>query len=121
MVRIYQARLAAMASLLRSESLFRTRGYIGGKWTGSSTTFPVYDPATRKEIAQVADMGSAEGDMVVEQAYQGFNKWRAFTAKVRFSTCLNYIIDDFMICSPRYSVVRAKPPFREQLPFVDIE
>ena len=71
-----------MAHLLRSQALFRTQGYIGGKWTGSQATFPVYDPATGKEIAQVADMGSGEGERAVEQAHQGFQTWRAFTAKV---------------------------------------
>lgn len=70
-------------ALLRSEfSLLRKNSYIGGKWITGESTFPVYNPATGEEIAQVADMGDNEAEQAVTEAYNAFTKWKNTSAKV---------------------------------------
>lgn len=73
----------AMALLRNDFSLLRDKGYVGGKWLSSKTTFPVFNPATGQEIGLVADMGEEEADLAVKEAYKAFQTWKKTTAKVR--------------------------------------
>jgi acyl-CoA reductase-like NAD-dependent aldehyde dehydrogenase len=51
--------------------------WIGGKWVeaDSGKTYPVYNPATEAEIAQVPLCGQADVDKVVAAARQAFPVW----------------------------------------------
>lgn len=73
-----------MALLRNDLALLRDKGYVGGKWLASKTTFPVFNPATGQEIGQVADMGHEEADLAVKEAHKAFQSWKKTTAKVSF-------------------------------------
>ena len=64
--------------------LLRTQGYIDGRWVSAASTFPVVDPATGEEIAQVADCGPAEAKQAVDAAHKAFYTWKQYTAKVLY-------------------------------------
>jgi hypothetical protein len=69
-------------SLNISAQLLRTQGYVNGQWINAPSTFPVLDPATSEEIANVADCGPAEAKLAVDAAYKAFYSWKHHTAKV---------------------------------------
>lgn len=69
-------------SLNISAELLRTQGFINGRWVSASSTFPVLDPATGKELAQVSDCGPQQAQEAVRSAYEAFNSWKTRTAKV---------------------------------------
>ena len=58
---------------------------MNGAWidADSSVTFPVTNPATGEEIAQVADLGQAETTRAIDAAYAAQAPWAARTAKQR--------------------------------------
>ncbi len=60
---------------------------INGKWINSISgkTFPTYDPATGKVLAQVTEGDAADIDLAVQAARQAFDKgpWRRMTASER--------------------------------------
>src|SRR5919198_362063 len=76
----YDRRMA----LLETE-LLQHQAYIDGRWLDSDTgeTFPVLNPATGEELAQVPRMGAAETRRAIEAAQRVFPDWRAKNAKKR--------------------------------------
>ena len=64
---------------------FRTQLYIDGKWrpAAGNKTFPVYDPATEKVIAQVSDGTVEDAKAAVEAAAKAQPKWAARTPRER--------------------------------------
>jgi succinate-semialdehyde dehydrogenase/glutarate-semialdehyde dehydrogenase len=71
-------------ALLETE-LLQHQAYIDGRWLDSDTgeTFPVLNPATGEELAQVPRMGAAETRRAIEAAQRVLPDWRAKTAKER--------------------------------------
>ena len=65
--------------------LLLDKGYVGGKWVdaGDGATFPVVDPATGEELAQVPRMGAAETRAAVAAAEAAYADWRTTVAKAR--------------------------------------
>jgi succinate-semialdehyde dehydrogenase/glutarate-semialdehyde dehydrogenase len=61
------------------------QAYVDGKWIPSSSgaTFPVYDPATLKEIARVADMDAKDTRKAIQAAKEAWGPWRRKAPKVR--------------------------------------
>jgi succinate-semialdehyde dehydrogenase / glutarate-semialdehyde dehydrogenase len=61
------------------------RGYVGGEWveSDSGATFPVINPATGEELAQVPRMGADETRRAIEAAQDAYRPWRATLAKER--------------------------------------
>jgi succinate-semialdehyde dehydrogenase/glutarate-semialdehyde dehydrogenase len=57
---------------LKDTSLFRENGFINGHWTKGDTTFPVYDPATDKVIAQIANLQKKDFTTAIEAAHNEF-------------------------------------------------
>jgi succinate-semialdehyde dehydrogenase/glutarate-semialdehyde dehydrogenase len=76
-----QAGLPALP--LKDPKLFRTQCYIDGEWTGNGRTFPVFNPATRAQLATVPDLGASETRRAIEAAERAWPAWRAKTAKER--------------------------------------
>ncbi|XP_072536182.1 succinate-semialdehyde dehydrogenase, mitochondrial [Salminus brasiliensis] len=70
-------------SLHLSGDLLRTQGFISGRWVSAASTFPVLDPATGAELAQVCDCGPREVQDAVSAAYSAFHSWKGQTAKER--------------------------------------
>ncbi|PWC42843.1 NAD-dependent succinate-semialdehyde dehydrogenase [Azospirillum sp. TSO22-1] len=70
---------------LKDASLLRTQAYINGAWTAGHArkTFPVYNPATGAELAQVADLGAEETRAAIRAAADAWPAWRSKTAKER--------------------------------------
>jgi len=70
---------------LKDASLLRTQAYINGAWTDgfARKTFPVTNPATGAELAQVADLGAEETRQAINAAADAWPAWRAKTAKER--------------------------------------
>ena len=65
--------------------LLLDKGYVGGKWVDADdrASFPVVDPATGEELAQVPRMGAAETRAAVAAAEAAYADWRTTVAKVR--------------------------------------
>src|SRR5512134_3429665 len=68
---------------LQDPKLFRTQCYIDGEWTGNGKTFPVFNPATRAQLATVPDFGAEEARRAIDAAERAWPAWRAKTAKER--------------------------------------
>jgi succinate-semialdehyde dehydrogenase / glutarate-semialdehyde dehydrogenase len=45
---------SSIKEALQDSSILHDKAFVGGEWVGSNSTFPVYDPATDKVIANVA-------------------------------------------------------------------
>ncbi|HEY5717870.1 MAG TPA: NAD-dependent succinate-semialdehyde dehydrogenase [Motiliproteus sp.] len=57
--------------------------FINGEWLHSDTTFPVYNPATGEQLAEVADASAAELEHAIASAHTAFPGWSATTAYQR--------------------------------------
>ncbi|KAM9307706.1 succinate-semialdehyde dehydrogenase, mitochondrial [Gastrophryne carolinensis] len=64
-------------------ALTRSAAYVGGTWLQSSDLFPVLDPATGAQLAQVADCGATECGEALRAAAGAFQSWRETPAKER--------------------------------------
>jgi succinate-semialdehyde dehydrogenase / glutarate-semialdehyde dehydrogenase len=74
-----------MAQIVTERTLMLDRGYVGGEWveSDSGATFPVLNPATGEELAQVPRMGAGETRRAIEAAQDAYRPWRATLAKER--------------------------------------
>ena len=74
-----------MAQIVRERTLLLDRGFIGGEWVegDAGATFPVINPATGDELAQVPRMGADETRRAIEAAQTAYPAWRATLAKER--------------------------------------
>ena len=70
---------------LSDPGLLKTQAYINGEWVDadSGATFPVYNPATNKVIAEVASVGVAETRRAIEAAEVARHEWAARSAHER--------------------------------------
>lgn len=64
---------------------YPTSALINGQWINSAATFPVLNPATGAEIAQVPNLGAKETEAAVDAASEALAAWSAKTAKERAS------------------------------------
>ena len=64
-------------------SKYPAAALIDGKWITSASTFPVFDPATGKEIARVPNLGTKETKNAIDAASRALPAWSARTAKDR--------------------------------------
>lgn len=91
-----------------SAPLLRTQGYVNGRWTSAASVFPVLDPATGLEIARVSDCGPGEAKQAVDAAYEAFQSWKQYTAKVcGDQTPLNSVIKTSVLshnCAKTYII-----------------
>ncbi|KAJ9612380.1 succinate semialdehyde dehydrogenase NADP+ linked [Cladophialophora chaetospira] len=70
---------------LSDKSLFRTQGYINGKWVDakSGKTFGVTNPATGEVIARMPDMGKEDTEEAIEAAAKALVSYRKTTRRER--------------------------------------
>lgn len=87
-------------SVLRYDMLLHTRelpswqrrlclywqGYVNGEWVGAkdNKVFSVLNPATKEEIARVADMGADDTKAAIRAANEAWAPWRRRAPKVCF-------------------------------------
>jgi succinate-semialdehyde dehydrogenase/glutarate-semialdehyde dehydrogenase len=57
--------------------------YIAGEWIDTSAQFPVYDPATGKQVGTSADAGPREVDLAIGAADAAFADWSGRTGLER--------------------------------------
>ncbi|XP_018125011.1 succinate-semialdehyde dehydrogenase, mitochondrial [Xenopus laevis] len=72
-----------MSSSLASSLLLRSAAYVGGSWLPASDSFPVLDPATGSQVAQVSDCGPRECGEAIKAASEAFKSWREVSGKER--------------------------------------
>ena len=60
--------------------------HIGGRGTGSATTFPVHDPATSEVLAEVADGTPTEATAAVDAAAAAYPGWADAAPRERAET-----------------------------------
>ena len=74
-----------MAQIVTERTLVLDRGFIGGEWVqgDSGASFPVLNPATGEELAQVPRMGAGETRRAIEAARDAYPSWRGTLAKER--------------------------------------
>ena len=70
---------------LNNPDLLRAEAFINGLWKNSLSgeTFPVLNPATAEEIAQVAKCGVQDTKTAIDAAQTAFEDWRGRSAKKR--------------------------------------
>ncbi|KAH8915409.1 succinate semialdehyde dehydrogenase [Atractiella rhizophila] len=72
-----------IATKLTDQSLFKQAAYVNGGWITSSSSFPVFDPATSKEIGRAPELGVKETKEAIQHASEAFKTWSKTTAKQR--------------------------------------
>ncbi|WWC87047.1 uncharacterized protein L201_001932 [Kwoniella dendrophila CBS 6074] len=79
-----------LGSLLQDADLFRTQGYINGKWVSASDgiTFPLTNPATGSKIADMPHMPRTQVSEAIDAAKAALPSWSALTAYQRSSYLL---------------------------------
>ena len=78
--------LAALAD----PGLLRTQALINGEWVGGTGTFPVVDPATGCELAQVANVGRAEVVAAIAASANALIAWRSKPARERAAVLMRW-------------------------------
>jgi succinate-semialdehyde dehydrogenase/glutarate-semialdehyde dehydrogenase len=75
---------------LDDPSLLRTQALINGEWVGGADTFPVTDPATGRELANVPNLGRADVESAIAAAANALVAWRAKPAKERAAVLVRW-------------------------------
>ncbi|KAI0149949.1 Aldehyde/histidinol dehydrogenase [Hypoxylon sp. NC0597] len=66
----------SIRAALKGSSIPREEALIGGQWVVSSSTFPVYDPATNRIIANVPNLTNKDFTTAVEHANEAFTAFK---------------------------------------------
>lgn len=69
--------------MLNDPALLETRAYVNGHWIENGNSFPVFNPATGKKIADVTDLGVEDVSLAIDGAYDAKAAWAAKTGKER--------------------------------------
>ncbi|KAK1763987.1 succinate-semialdehyde dehydrogenase [Phialemonium atrogriseum] len=69
----------AVQHAISNPSLLHESAFIGGNWVSSSKTFPVYNPATKGVIANIADLGLDSFKQAIDHAQTAFEEFRSTT------------------------------------------
>ncbi len=73
----------SLQNALEAPVLIKEQAFIGGQWVWGNTTFPVYDPATNKTIANVANMQLKDFQAAIDHAYTEFKIFSKTTEYTR--------------------------------------
>lgn len=68
---------------LKRPNLLREAGYVDGRWIEAAERIAVINPASRRPIAQVPNLGAAETERAVTAAAEAQGRWAALPAKAR--------------------------------------
>ncbi len=82
-------------STLNDPGLLKTDGLVNGTWVGAQNgqpRFAVTDPATGRELAQVANLGAVDAAAAIAAANQAWPAWRAKTAKERAAILMKWFV-----------------------------
>ncbi|XP_043921682.1 succinate-semialdehyde dehydrogenase, mitochondrial [Protopterus annectens] len=79
----YKPHYRPISSLSIAPALVRSEGHSGGRWVPATSTFPVLDPSSGRELLSVSDFGVQETREAVRSAHTAFQSWRVTLAKER--------------------------------------
>jgi succinate-semialdehyde dehydrogenase/glutarate-semialdehyde dehydrogenase len=68
---------------LQDPTLLKTDAFLNGQWFAGSSRFPVHDPATGLQLADVASLGPADAEAAIAAANAAWPGWKSRTAKDR--------------------------------------
>jgi len=80
----------SIKAALKDSSLLYEKSFIGGEWVSGSSTFPVYDPATNKVIANVANLTTKDFTTAIEHAHTAFKTFRSTQETARAKMLHNW-------------------------------
>lgn len=66
----------SIRAALKDPSILYEKAFIGGEWVSGSSTFPVFDPATNKPIANVANLTTQDFTTAIEHAHTAFKLFK---------------------------------------------
>jgi len=66
----------SLKEAIQNLSLIKDKAFIGGDWIDGPGTFPVYDPATDKVIANVSNLESKHFSTAIEFAHAEFHSFK---------------------------------------------
>ena len=81
---------ASPLAALNDPSLLKTDALIGGAWVAGSARFAVTDPATGRQLADVASLMPADAHDAIVAADKAWPGWRAKTAKERHAILMKW-------------------------------
>lgn len=67
---------SSIKEALQDSSILHDKAFVGGEWVGGNSTFPVYDPATDKVIANVANLTIKDFTTAIEHAHTSFKVFK---------------------------------------------
>ncbi|KAK4556236.1 hypothetical protein LTR86_006933 [Recurvomyces mirabilis] len=67
---------ATIKEVISDPSLIVESSFIGGEWIRGDSTFPVYDPATDKVIAEIADLDRQAFKTAIDHAATAFKSFK---------------------------------------------
>lgn len=80
----------SIEAALMDKSILHEKSFIGGEWVSGSTTFPVYDPATNKIIANIPSLSTDHFTAAIEHAHRQFKKFRNTKETIRAKMLHNW-------------------------------
>lgn len=73
----------SIKAALKDSSLLYEKAFVGGEWVSGSSTFPVYDPATNKVIANIPNLITKDFTTAIEHAHTAFKTFSNTQETVR--------------------------------------
>jgi len=67
---------AIIKEAIENHALLLESGFIGGQWVSGGKSFPVYDPATNKVIANIADLDVNSFKVAIKYAEEAFRSFK---------------------------------------------
>ena len=92
-----------MTLTLTDPSLLETRAYVNGVWTETGNTFPVTNPSSGAEIAQVTDVPVDMVNGAIDAAHAAQKDWAHWTGKERAAVLRKWYCLLYTSPSPRDS------------------
>lgn len=80
----------SVKAALKDKSLLYEKSFIGGEWVSGSSTFPVYDPATNKVIANIPNLSTKDFTNAIEHAHTAFKTFRSTQETARAKMLHNW-------------------------------
>lgn len=91
------------------------QGYVNGEWIGAkdNKVFSVLNPATKEEIARVADMGADDTKAAIRAANEAWAPWRRRAPKVSCVLRKQHLPETPLIASVPPANNSMPPPYLE--------
>ena len=78
-----------LSTSLDNPAIFQTQAFLNGHWQSTEETFPLINPSTQEEIAQIANCGVGEYNNAINFAQQSFKTHRETSPRERSQILYN--------------------------------